>query len=150
MHKSTYWHSILFAYEWCRQGRLDCFRQVIGISLHTWLWTLSSQFLSQLCNLKLQLLHLLNEINRLRHFFSKFWQGGMQLAAKTAIYKFTHSSIQLKSKLLMCYTGTNGKTSKTKAPEIKCKVRFNLNYYNLIDYNWNYYYNQKYTKVISA
>ena len=50
----------------------------------------------------------------------------------------------------MCYTGTNAKTSKTKTPETKYKVLFNLKYYNLINYNWNCCYNQKYTKVIST
>ena len=57
----------------------------------------------------------------------------MQLAAKTAISKVTHSSMQFQSKLLMCYTGTNAKTSKTKTPETKCKVLTNLKYYNLIN-----------------
>ena len=125
-------------------------RQWIGILLCSCLRALPSQFLSQLCNLKLQFLHLLNQINRFCHFFSKFQQGGMQLAAKTAIFKVIHSSMQLWSKLLMCYTGTNAKTSKTKTPKTKCKVLFNLKYYNLINYNWNYCYKQKYTKVIST
>ena len=56
----------------------------------------------------------------------------MQLAAKAEISKVTHSSKQLQSKLLMCYTGTNAKTSKTKTLESKCKVLLNLKYYNLI------------------
>ena len=58
--------------------------------------------------------------------------------------------MQFWSKLLMCYTGINAKKSKPKAPKTKCKVLFNLNYYNLIIYNWNCCYNQKYTKVIST
>ena len=57
----------------------------------------------------------------------------MQIAAKTAISKVTYSSMQLKSKLLMCYTGTNAKTSKTKTPKTKYKVLTNLKYYNLIN-----------------
>ena len=57
----------------------------------------------------------------------------MQLAAKTAISKVTHSSKQLQNKLLMCYKSTYAKTSKTKTPKTKCKVLFNLKYYNLIN-----------------
>ena len=56
----------------------------------------------------------------------------MQLAAKTTIYKVTHSSKQLWSKLLICYKGTNAKTSKTKTPKTKCKVLINFKIYNLI------------------
>ena len=58
--------------------------------------------------------------------------------------------MQLWSKLIMCYTGTNTKISKTKAPETKCNVLFNLKYFNLINYNWNCCFNQKNTKVIST
>ena len=78
-------------------------------------------------------MHLLNQVNRLRHFICNFWQGGTKQAAKIAIYKVTHSSMQLQSKLLKCYTGTGAKTSKTKTSETNCKVLPNLKYYNIIN-----------------
>ena len=87
MHKSTNWYTIHFAYEWCRQGRLDCCRQWIGILLCSCLWALSGQFLSQLCNLKLQLLHLLNQINRLRHFFLKISTRGDSASSKNSNFQ---------------------------------------------------------------
>ena len=59
-------------------------------------------------------------------FFLKASTRGTQIEVKTAIYKVTHSSMQLWSKLVMCYMGTNAKTSKTKTPETKCKVLTNL------------------------
>ena len=55
----------------------------------------------------------------------------MQLAAKTAISKVIHSSMQFQSKLPKCYIGTKAKTSKTKTPETNCKVLSNLKYYKL-------------------
>ena len=51
----------------------------------------------------------------------------MQKAAKTAIYKVIHSSIQFQSKILKFYTGIYAKTSKTKTPETNCMVLSNLN-----------------------
>ena len=54
----------------------------------------------------------------------------MQKAEKAAIFKVTHSNMQLQSKLLKCHTGTGAKTSKTKTPETICKVPPNLKYDN--------------------
>ena len=66
-------------------------------------------------------------------FYLQFWQGGMQQAAKTAISKVMHSSMQLQSKLLKCYIGTGAKISKTKTSETNCKVLPNLKYYSIIN-----------------
>ena len=87
MYKSNDWYTIHFAYEWCRQGRLDHFRQWIGILLYSCLQALSGQFLSQLCNLKLQLLHLLNQINRLRPFFLKISTRGDTDSSKNSNFQ---------------------------------------------------------------
>ena len=86
MYKSTDWYTIHFAYEWCKQGRLDHCRQWIGISLHNCLWALPGQFLSQLCNLKLQVLHLLNHINRLT-FFLKISTRGDAASSKNSNFQ---------------------------------------------------------------
>ena len=48
---------------------------------------------------------------------------------KTAIYKATHSIIQLQSKKLKYYKGIGTKTHKTKASETNCKVLANLKYH---------------------
>ena len=53
----------------------------------------------------------------------------MQQALETAIYKVTHSSMQLWSKQLECYAGAGTKKHKTKAPETKFKVLLDLKYY---------------------
>ena len=66
-------------------------------------------------------------------FFLKVSTRGDAASSKKAIYKVIHSIMQFQSKLLMCYTGTNAKASKTKAPKTKCKVLTNLKYYNLIN-----------------
>ena len=66
----------------------------------------------------------------LRYFIGNFCQGVIQKAEKAAIFKVTHSNMQLQSKLLKCHTGTGAKTSKTKTPETICKVPPNLKYYN--------------------
>ena len=124
MYKSTNWHFIHFAYEWCRQGRLDRCRQRINILL----WALPSQFFSQLCNLKLELLHLLNQINRLWYFICNFWQGGTQKAVVTAIFKVKHSSMQLQSKKLEHYTGTGTKNTKPKLPKPIVRFYLTLNF----------------------
>ena len=52
----------------------------------------------------------------------------MHKAVKTAISKVTHSSMQLQSKQLKCYTGASTKTHKTKTPETNCKVLLDLKY----------------------
>ena len=90
-----YWNPILSGH--CG---LDYCRQRIYISLHSCLWVLPSQFFSHLCNLKLQCLHLLNQINRLWYFLCKFQQGGAQTVVRTAISKATHRSVLLWSKQL--------------------------------------------------
>ena len=53
----------------------------------------------------------------------------MQQALETAISKVKHSSMQLQSKQLECYTGSGNKTYKTKSPQTNYKVLFDLKYY---------------------
>ena len=50
----------------------------------------------------------------------------MQQAVETAIFKVTHSNMQLQSKQLKQYTGAGTRTHKTKSPETNCKVLLNL------------------------
>ena len=47
---------------------------------------------------------------------------GDAASTRIANFKVKHSSMQLQSKQLVYYTGTDTKTHKTKAPKTNCKV----------------------------
>ena len=58
---------------------------------------------------------------------------------------YLHSTV-----FTLCRGGSADYVSLCDKPYSCCKVLFNLKYYKLINYNWNFYYNQKDTKVIST